>query len=106
MTWAGLAKSADTAAPSPALRRAVRGPSVLGVTRSGHTLWFNKGVVAVWSAASIALIIASLIYWGVAMEVAYEFAHLLFDTLVAATFGRRCAWFTYLKPISIGTYAC
>ncbi len=98
----GVAKDASVTAP--AARRGVR-PAILGVTKTGHTLWFNRAVVAVWAAAGLALVIASLIYWGVAVETAYEYGSAAVGLFWAAVAQHRCAWFTY-SPVSYGTYAC
>lgn len=82
------------------------GADFLGVSKSGSTLWFNKADVVGWAVASSALIIASLTYMGVELEVAYEFLHALIDTLWAAAFDHHCAWFTFRSPRSLGMYAC
>ncbi len=78
----------------------------LGVSKTGSTLWFNKADVVAWAVASSAVIIASLTYMGVELEVAYEFLHLLIDTLWGAAFDHHCAWFTFRSPTSIGMYSC
>ena len=97
----GMAKKVSKAHPAAHIRA-----DFLGVSKSGHTLWFNKADVVAWAVASTAIVLATLVYMGVELEIAYEYIHLLFDVFWAATFGHRCAWFTYQSPRSLGTYSC
>jgi hypothetical protein len=99
----GMAKQVVNTQPAA---RTHIGADYLGVSKTGDTLWFNKGWVAALAVASTALIIASLVYVGVELSIAYEFVHTLVDVLWDAVWGQRCAWFTYNSPRSLGTYSC
>lgn len=104
----GMAKNISKSNPDPAwyTRGKGIGADFLGVSRTGDTLWFNKADVAAWAVASTALVIGSLVYVGVELSVAAEFAERLLDDVWLAAIDHRCAWFTYNNPRSLGTYSC
>jgi hypothetical protein len=101
----GMAKTLKKAPPAATQSSGMRA-DFLGVSKSGDTLWFNKAQVVFWAVASTAVIIASLMYMGVEVSIAYDFVHQLLDILWQGTFGHKCAWFTYNSPRSLGTYSC
>lgn len=103
-----MAKNASESNPAPAwyTRDKGIGADFLGVSKTGDTLWFNKADVVAWAVASTALVIGSLVYVGVELSVAVEFAERLLDDVWLAAIYHRCAWFTYNNPRSLGTYSC
>lgn len=104
----GMAKNLSESNPAAAwyTRDKGIGADFLGVSRTGDTLWFNKADVAAWAVASTALVIGSLVYVGVELSVAAEFAERLLDDVWLAAIYHHCAWFTYNNPRSLGTYSC
>jgi hypothetical protein len=86
-------------APVGAMRASVSGVGT-------GTLWFSRSDVAWWATAGTAAVVALCVSLGLWSFEAWPIAGALIGTFWTAWTSGQCAWFTYRKPRSWGTYRC